>query len=345
MRGLAALYVAVGHIFTMVDPHMKLRRPGAQPEWLANLAAPFWYGHLAVASFIVISGFCLQWALEVRSDGRFHDFRRYIVRRCRRILPPYYACLALSLIVCWAVTSRQTGLPWAQYVPVTSENVLAHLFMVHNFSPDWMYKINGVLWSIAIEFQIYFAFPVFVWIMLRFRPVGLWLSLAAGAALLMTVVPNGAKLYFWYAPLFGLGMGFAHLTIRRWVGAWPLGLLSGLGLGVSVWAASSLKGQMILADAGIGLFTACLMAGLVSVPRSPESQTLSWRPVLFLGTMSYSLYLVHHPLMQVFHAHRPDWAASPVRQVAFLMACLPIILGLCWIFHLVFEKPFLGRKS
>src|SRR6185503_12558932 len=70
MRGAAALYVVLGHLCAMVDPNLRIGKPSQTPEWLQGLMSPFSYGHLAVAAFIVISGFCLQMSLFDRGDGR-----------------------------------------------------------------------------------------------------------------------------------------------------------------------------------------------------------------------------------------------------------------------------------
>ncbi|MBI3721630.1 MAG: acyltransferase [Fimbriimonas ginsengisoli] len=114
MRGLAALYVVLGHLCSMSDPEALHRRPTDSPAWLQAVMAPFWHGHLAVAVFIVISGFCLQAALFPGRDGRLRDVRKFLKRRAWRILPPYYACLALSLVVAVTITSTQQGMPFDQ---------------------------------------------------------------------------------------------------------------------------------------------------------------------------------------------------------------------------------------
>src|SRR5579862_3526623 len=211
LRGVAALYVVLTHIGSMVDPSHLSGTDSKAPEWLQALIRPFWFGHLAVAAFIVLSGYCLQTSLFGGKDGRIHNFRKFYARRARRILPPYYATLILSVLVSIYITSKQPGMPFSQYVPVTQENVLAHVFMVHNFSPDWMYKLNGVLWSIAIEWQLYILFPILVALLLKVGRV-LYVAVSALAAVaLLMYIPDAIKLYVWYVPLFALGMAASHL--------------------------------------------------------------------------------------------------------------------------------------
>src|SRR3954447_6743605 len=134
LRGIAALYVVFTHFVSMADPsHLSGTVSAAQP-WLQSIFHGFWYGHLAVAAFIVLSGYCLQTSLFGGKDGRIHNFGKFYARRAKRILPPYYATLILSVLVSIYITSKQPGMPFTQYVPVTQENVLAHVFMIHNFN-------------------------------------------------------------------------------------------------------------------------------------------------------------------------------------------------------------------
>ncbi len=347
LRGLAALYVVLQHVCTLSDPYSKMARPGAEPRWLAWVMAPLWYGHLAVAAFIVLSGFCLQLSLYGRSNGRLTDRREFFRRRCRRILPPYYACLAFSLIVVWLVTSRQKGMPWAQYVPVTWENVMAHVFMIHNLRPEWMYKINGVLWSIAIEFQLYLFFPLLVGLLINRGRLALLGTVAGVVAVPLIFVAGSHKLYLWYAPLFALGMVAAHIGLhprrRRPAPGWvaltglTFGALCVLSIGwtKSLWIRDSLGGLAISALLVLGLLT----------PRGLAIRFLSLRWIVIAGTISYSLYLFHHPILQIVEAARPEGVASDVARFAFLLAIgVPIALVGSAGFFWLFERPFLSRK-
>src|SRR2546429_8956541 len=88
VRGLAALYVVVNHIFMR-----------AFPGYPAD-TAPFWagwfiYGRFAVVVFIVLSGLSLTLA-PARSGWRLDAVSRFARRRAWRVLPPYWAALALS---------------------------------------------------------------------------------------------------------------------------------------------------------------------------------------------------------------------------------------------------------
>lgn len=347
MRGVAAFYVVLQHICTMVDPYRGLVRGDLQPHWLGWAMRPLWYGHLAVSAFIVISGFCLQLSLYGRGDGSLKDVRRFLLRRCERILPPYYACLAISLAVCFLVTRHQTGMPFSQYLPVTWANVAAHVFMVHNLDPAWMYKINGVLWSIAIEFQLYFAFPLLVAALARWRgwPVLLLAGLLAWG--LLEAIPSAMKLYVWYAPLFVLGMFAARLAFdphRPPLAAWHWGSLAWVGAAATVVSLRS-SWPMPISDSLGGITTAALLAMGASSQKALSIRFFSLKPIVLLGAFSYSLYLMHHPVMQTVFVLRPEAASTPLRQTAYLAVVgLPVILVLCYAFYWVFERPFVKAR-
>ncbi len=347
MRGVAALYVVLSHFVNMVDPRL-LEGKSTSPPWLQNLMAPFTHGHLAVAAFIVLSGFCLQISLLNGKDGRIHDLKRFFQRRAWRILPAYYACLALSVGVCIWVTQYQKGLPFTQYVPVTNENLLAHVFLVHNLSPEWMYKINGVLWSIAIEAQLYLVFPFFVWLLFRVGRMGLVGVGSLFAYLVLTLLPVATKLYPWYVPLFCVGMAAAHFAYRpnlrlgiqtRFASIIFLAALVGVGY------TAGLK-SIIPSDLFAGVSVACLVYLGAVAPWLRLPGTFGWRPLIKLGAFSYSLYLMHHPILQVLFVNRPAWAQGDAMEMLFCMAvALPIILLGTWLFSLAFERPFISKKA
>jgi peptidoglycan/LPS O-acetylase OafA/YrhL len=333
----------------MSDPRAFQGLTSLAPESIQRLMAPFWYGHLAVAAFIVISGFCLQVSLFQGRDGRLHRPAQFFARRAKRILPAYYGCLAISLVVALTVTSKQTEMPFVQYVPVTQENVLAHLFLVHNWSPAWMYKINGVLWSIAVEVQLYLLFPLLVWLLFKVGRMG---TLALTGVLVWGVIaisPAAIKLYPWYLTLFALGMVGAHFAYRppiapRWL-AWCCGLVCLAGLGWVPYARSA-GFPLPIRDLGIAAATSAFCAMGALSPWIWPVRMAAFRPLAGLGVFSYSLYLMHHPIQQLVFVSRPAWIQDEGQKFAYLwLIGLPIIVAGSWLFSLAFEQPFLRKRG
>ena len=144
IRGLAALYVVVNHIFLRAFPGYPV--DGA-PFW----AGWFIYGRFAVVVFIVLSGFSLALSPS-RRGWRLDSLPRFAHRRTRRIVPAYWAALAFSLAVAWLIVP-----PPGQGVPDVRSVVVNGLLvqnLVHAPSP------NRAFWSIAVEAQLYLLFPL-----------------------------------------------------------------------------------------------------------------------------------------------------------------------------------------
>lgn len=349
IRGLAALYVAISHIFTMVDPSPLSGAKSTAPEWIRNLAAPFLYGHVAVALFIVVSGFSLQLGLlqnggsgEVRSVGAF--FRR----RALRILPAYYACLAVSTVVAWGITTRFAGIaPFNIYLPVDQAAILSHVFLVQNLSTAWMYKINGVLWTIALEVQLYLFFPMLAEVQAR-RGRGIALLLGLSAVGLSFVIP--ASFRVWFAFLFVVGMAAAHLAYRPplrggRVNGW-VGLIGWLAL-IGGFASIAFVKDFVASDVAFGIALACLCALGAAGGGGWPIRLLGARPLAALGGFSYSLYLVHHPVEQIVFAMRPPSVGTegPTLLAWLAFVGLPLMVAAGWLFSLAFERPVMRRKA
>ena len=353
IRGVLALYVVVSHIFTMIDPSAVTGRPSVASPWLRNLAAPFLYGHVAVAMFIVVSGFALQLGLlQGGGVGEVRSLSAFFRRRALRILPAYYAALLVSLIVALNITPRFTYPPFTTYLPVDVGSVVSHLLLVQNFRPEWLYKINGVMWTISIEVQLYVIFPGLARILakrgrgvLLLTGLLLWLLFQGLLGLMFPAV----YLRLWYAFLFAIGMGAAHLAYRpplrgfrteRWTRGFAV-----VGLAVGVAALLTQKAYA-LSDIPLGIALASLCAlGTVGgggwLIRSMGSGALG-----ALGAFSYSLYLMHHPILQLVYASRPSQLAGEGSMLAWLtLVGLPLMLGVAWLFSLAFERLFLRRRT
>lgn len=354
MRAIAALYVVIGHICSMVETNLLAGKKSLLPGWMNAIMSPFWHGHLAVAAFIVLSGFSLQYGLFHRGDGRVYGLGKFFVRRGMRILPAYYACLIFSLFVCQRITQPNGNLlPFSQYVPVNDAALWSHVFLVHNFSTDWMYKINGVLWSIGIEAQLYLLFPWFILVMQKWSPKVLFTLVSVPAVLIAGSVPGAAKMYSWFAILFVVGMITAHYCFRPDLrkGAKPGIAVKTTVVGVVLTTVivnySLSQGRpfdpltLILSDLSFGFATAAFLYYATVKPGTWLEKLFAHRALVRIGIFSYSLYLLHHPILQVLYVNRPGFAKGLEAAFFYLLLIgLPVILLVTWLFSQVFEKPF-----
>ena len=169
IRGLAALYVVVYHIFLRAWPGY----PGANhaPFWAALLS----HGRGAVAMFIALSGFSLGLG-PARSGWQFKSIGTYAHRRAWRILPPYWAALGFSLVMTWYVQA-QPHLP----VPNGKSVVVYGLLVQDVFAVG---SPNRAFWSIAIEAQLYVLLPL---LLLLVRRVSAWAMVGLVAAIVVTI--------------------------------------------------------------------------------------------------------------------------------------------------------------
>src|SRR5213595_602304 len=151
VRGLAALFVVVNHIFERAFPGYPVDH------------APFWagwfiYGRFAVVVFIVLSGFSLALS-PARHGWRLDGVSRFAARRARRILPAYWAALAFSLAVAWLVVA-----PPGQGAP-DAASVVVNGVLVQNLvgAP----RPNPAFWSLAVEAQLYLLLPLLLLVVRR----------------------------------------------------------------------------------------------------------------------------------------------------------------------------------
>ena len=217
LRGGAALYVVFFHFLGWDNENY--------PKFIRLLSYPLHYGHTAVNLFIVLSGFSLMLSIARRGEERLtrDGFGDYLKRRARRILPPYYAALALSLITIYLIEtwlpfpSRTAGAPsWRTDFSLPA--IASNLFLFHNLNLPWVGRSNPVLWSVATEWQIYFVFPLLL--------LPLWYRFGSRASVTASVILSLLPLLLgighlfltvrpWYVTLFALGMMGAVFTVRR----------------------------------------------------------------------------------------------------------------------------------
>ena len=192
LRAIAALVVYVNHAYAQAWSGAGRDATGL----LAPVRFSMIFGHLAVSVFrVVISGFASRCLVVDGGDRIRGGSLEFFKRRARRILPPYYGALALSLALIYTIIGNRTGTLWDVSNNVDAKAVVAHLVLVQDLFRTG--RINYAFWSIAVEWQIYFLFPLLVWGARRFGVVRV-----AGVALVVG-----------YALRFGLGE--THYAIAR----------------------------------------------------------------------------------------------------------------------------------
>lgn len=360
LRALAALYVVLFHaaLFERLDP-------ASLPPLAHNAARALSFGHDAVAVFIVLSGYCLMLPVA-RADGYIkRGLGSYFARRAFRILPPYYAALlgSLALLVVVPTLQASTHTIWDDSSPAFGFGpVGSHLLLIHNLFPRFANRINGPLWSVATEWQIYFFFPLFL--------LPIWRRFGALATVLVGFVVGCLPLAFapataysantWYLGLFALGMGAAGINFasrpsehglrtRAPLGLITLALLGACVVGTTVLIKFWFR-VMPLSDALVGLATAAALTYLTrqaldtsAASRSPALRVLETPALVGLGRFSYSLYLTHLPVVALCYLALQRFALPPAQRMAALIAVsVPLSVAVAFAFFWVFERRFVG---
>ena len=360
LRGLVSLYVVVFHINRYMGEQV--------PVFLQLLGKTLRYGNFAVGVFIVLSGYVLMLPIA-RSQGSYlsKGLWNYIQRRSQRILPPYYAALVLSLVCAVIVLAliRFFNFQWhespnyGEFHPVFSAvDVLTHFLLIHNLSPNTLFSINAPLWSVAVEWQIYFIFPLLL-LPIR-RRFGLF-SAVFTAFLISLAAFYLSNRFFgpthpWFLGLFALGMaaadiGFSqkpNLILMRESLPWGiLAIIFFVSGFITEW--ETLQLDRWINESFWGLGVACLLIYctkfVVEGKESPLILRFFETPwAILLGAFSYSLYLTHGVVVTVIgnlfiNLHLPQIEFITI----FYVVAIPLSLLIAYLFYLIFEKPFISK--
>lgn len=340
-RGLSALAVAVYHatLFTGTTGTMERDYP--------SVFRFLMHGDLGVTVFIVLSGYVLMLPVA-RAGGLWfpQGIGTFARRRSRRILPPYLAALGLSLalIALVPVMGRPAGTAWDNKLPVTWDAVLAHLVLVQDLSRDWVIRINGPMWSVAVEWHIYLAMAVLLlpcWRLLG-GPATVLLATAGTTAAGLTGL-SGPFPHPWFLGSFAMGMLAAELTVRgtrtpRLLAWGPTVAVLALLLLAPWWADAHGTWTELLLSVAV----AAWLPRASRAPDAPGCRALRAGPVRELGLMSYSVYLIHSPLLALANLLTLSWdVPTSVRWLGMVLVALPLAIGVAWVFHRLVERRFL----
>jgi peptidoglycan/LPS O-acetylase OafA/YrhL len=355
LRALAALMVYVNHAYAQVwHPGLNHYPTGPLRVFSYSLVT----GHLSVAVFIAVSGFCLALPVMSAGDRLSGGIAQFFKRRARRILPPYYGAVALCLLLIATVIGEPTGTLWDVPIAVNKVALISHLLLLQDLFGTS--RINYVFWSIAVEWHIYLVFPLIVWSWRRFGPaltvacallVGYAIAIAGMGTRVDRANPH-------FLGIFALGMLAAYLArkdspgferLRRSV-PWLWLMIAGLcvvgGL-IKYWGTTVAVERYFYLDLLMGVTAA---AALVESSRAEPTRMTRWlgfKPLVVVGTFSYSLYLIHAPLLQLlwqFVLH-PLGLGDDAMFAFYMSVGLLLILAASYGYFRVLEEPFMRQPA
>ena len=309
LRGLAALAVAWFH-FTNANP--------AFPT-LGWLRASGTYDWLGVESFFVISGFVIPYAM-LKTGYHVAAWPTFIAKRLLRLEPSYLASLVVTLALLW-ISSRS---PQFTRPSPTAAQVLLHVgYLPALFGYAWL---DSAYWTLAIELQYYLLVAIaYGW--LAHPSAAVRFSCFAAACLLPFAVPSD-NMVFRYLGLFALG------TATFWKHA---GSVAGGAYVVLLATATGVTSATLgPAVAAVGAGTALLIA---------YGDRLHWRPMIWMGSLSYPLYLLHGPLGERVVNLGARYAHAPIAQVGVMFAALAVSAVAAYALYRLVELPAIGLSA
>jgi peptidoglycan/LPS O-acetylase OafA/YrhL len=345
VRAFAALWVVAHHLW--LNAHAPpLRILGVD---LAPLFAAGWFG---VDVFFVLSGFLLtQQAIaddrrRGERGGRAPGYGAFLSRRILRVFPAYYACLTALILF-----PAFRGEP---YVPApTTPDLALHLVMMHNAVSAYLPTINGVFWSLPFEFQFYLVMPLLAIAVLRGRTGTLLaLALATSLAARAIVVVSGSGRMLELLPFrideFVAGMAAAALATDPRA-ARHRGALFGAGFALLFAMAAYFGARRIpwwtpdlwptVRTWCVAGGTALMLAGLARGART-GTRVLGHPAVVWLGEISYSIYLWHLPVLVYLYQHVAWFDRLRGVPLARPLAAAGAIVAVSAASYYVVERPF-----
>lgn len=332
LRGLAIGSVLVYHC------HEKLHSTG-----LDSIAQWGWAG---VNLFFVLSGFLITGIIaESREDQSF--FRNFYARRALRIWPVYVLILLLNYIVVpwafgsfwWAVHETRNA-PWLHYV-----------LFIQNLFFITLPGTLGPTWSLAIEEQFYLVWaPVARWFTNR-RLIPLLIAVIVASPFIRLANSGVLTKTHTLIHLDGLAVGaLIALSLRTfdfserlWRGIAYGGLLVGLsGVLLMLFHGSAFTDSLLALGFGGMLLNAVLTTG----ERTRYNRFLTVRPLHFLGTISYGLYMVHilcFVVIGAFDIKMQQYGAWG--DLAVVTVRMALSIGIATLMWHGFEKPILRLKK
>lgn len=354
IRGLSAIAVCASHLRAAL--FIDFSGMGASSAWQKAFYAATGLGHQAVVVFFVLSGFFVGGSV-LKSGARFNP-RKYAFLRLSRLWVVLVPALLFTAAVDRVIGVLAPGVLAGAFDPVWNSgpvsaseysasvlNFFANLLFLQTVLTP-VFGTNGPLWSLANEFWYYVLFPICAmaigWVGPG-RSGSSWLprvALGVVAVVLLVVLPRAITEAY---PIWLLGL-LAFLMIGR-VGRTARHVLLVAGLAAFVLALAYSKSANLQARyglsadvlIGIGFCLLCSALANMGPPRRPES--LFVRTSQGMSAFSYSLYLVHFPLVALIGATlygtrrmAPD-ATGLLEFTGWLALLLAAGAGFWWLFE------------
>ena len=328
--------------------------------WPKPIAGPGWIG---VDLFFVLSGYLITGILFDTRDAP-NRAQSFYVRRALRIFPIYYAVL----VILFVITPLVHPVHWRQVDALAGEEAWYWTYLCDwrmAFSHPPTVTILGHFWTLSIEEQFYWLWPIVIWALSRRAALRLCVALLVGATLLRIYLITSVPLVL--TPT--LQVAFAYLFLPTRIDGLVCGALIALALRGPGGSPAVVRWMRPVGLAATGVLIATVLlrrtashddpwiiltgyptlalafAGVLLYAVTTPTPFLAWRPLRVLGKYSYGLYVLHQPIMTVARVglHMPDASVGAGRSFTLIM--LPIVFAAAWLSYHLYEKQFLKLKD
>lgn len=302
----------------------------------------FGSGYLGVDLFFLLSGFILSYSYSARFKTiSLRDYSQFLWNRLARIYPVHlFTLFGMLGLLFLAHSGGRLNSPGM----FTSGDFVKNLFLVNAWSYPIHLSWNGPAWTISCEWAAYLAFPFLAFFgILSVRPktqkwlLPIWFGVFSGICFL-----GGGR----------SSIGLARIVFGFIAGCWLFSLFQSKVFSErqhGIWLALSIFGVFIIsffshkvdmpAFSVVPLLAAILL--IVGYGTSSASKLLTLTPMLFLGYISYSLYMVHMPCILILRKLLPAAKSpeSPVYGALILGTYILIPLLTAVLTYYLIEKP------
>jgi peptidoglycan/LPS O-acetylase OafA/YrhL len=363
LRGIGALAVVAEHLL----------------PWFLPTLRPYWFslGVYGILVFFLVSGYIIPTSLE-----RHGDVRAFWISRLFRLYPLYLSVIALVLALAWWVPVRgevpRDGSAVAAHatmlLDVVSVGGVADTMWTLSYEMVFYLMVTALFLVKAHDrsgllSMLFAAAAVVVGLVASGAVlVGGWPAYVSGAvfvaglacviggkartaaACLMGLMALAALLLSSRVPWLGtavLAVMFAGTAIHRWErgtgGLWPVAVTTALVIIAPLWTVGS---DWWWVQPDVWITTIALAGATFAGMMALRGRRLP-RAMVWLGLVSYSLYLVHHPLLKYFVEITGDLRRAPLAyQLVMAALAMAVVLGVSALAYRYIERPgqALGRR-
>ena len=325
LRGIAAFMVFLSHVIGLLAVSKFVDFYQNSPVRVIS------DGAAAVDIFFVLSGFVLS--LPFIDQNKNLNYLTFVMKRVFRLYPTYWICILLTIFIkdYFNPSAMYSLSEWAKTLwikPITGIDIIRHLPLIIKMDGD---SINPIVWTLAIEMKMSLILPLFIFWIKKWHSV-----LSQILMLLTSIVLSYLTGKFEFLPLFVIGLvlskhlrNFEAIKKTHFLKLFVVFTLSIILIGnrfIFSFNYTS-NSQSLITALGTVLFIPLAIWGGVL------NKALKHPGVDFLGKISYSLYLLHRPILNLIII------PAKAYPMTFLMVFITASLLISYLSYWFLENP------